>query len=206
MREKERLREVRDTLIKFTNTLNTLVPSLHQSFQRMGMHSTNIDPTNDLDYLIERYKTGPFCPKPIVYVGFFGNSRKQSFGVDLKYVPFIIDEFINYIADEKNVLGSSQDSAETPIGGTVDFPSIDGTAQGAYTSRLTSSTSRDVLASLWSDSQSSITEIQELRQLINTGEKFDGDAIFLNIPFKLLFLLSVSFCLSFLIISLVTTP
>lgn len=178
MREKERLREVRDTLIKFTNTLNTLVPSLHQSFQRMGMHSTNIDPTNDLDYLIERYKTGPFCPKPIVYVGFFGNSRKQSFGVDLKYVPFIIDEFINYIADEKNVLGSSQDSAETPIGGTVDFPSIDGTAQGAYTSRLTSSTSRDVLASLWSDSQSSITEIQELRQLINTGEKFDGDAIF----------------------------
>lgn len=191
--ERERLKQVKFTLSAFTSTAGASVPALHQSFQRMGMHSEHIDPQNDLDYLIERYKTGPFCPKPVVYLGFFGNSRKQSFGVDLKYVPFIIGEFVKYIADEKHVLGSPtqahaqlasypkaqgnqiEDSESSDSLSALSSSSSEGEK---YMSHLTSSTSRDVLASLWSDSQSPLAEIQELRQLINTGAPFSGSVAF----------------------------
>lgn len=190
--ERERLQEVKNALSQFSAAIGASVPAMHQSIQRMGMHSDHIDPSNDLDYLIERYKTGPFCPKPIVYMGFFGNTRKQSFGVDLKYVPFIIDEFIKYIADEKHVLGSPkishaqlEGSPKTPDSevqggdGVTDFPTVtDVDSKGKYVSNLTSTTSRDVLASLWTDSQSPLAEIQELRKAVNTGSPFIGDSIF----------------------------
>lgn len=192
--ERERLKEVKNTFSRFAAAIGESVPPTYQSIQRLGMHSEHIDPLNDLDYLIERYKTGPFCPKPVVYLGFFGNSRKQSFGVDLKYVPFIVDEFIKYIACEKHVLGSPKSSytelvttPKTPsnktrgIGGTADFPPIPDTeSRGKYVSHLTSSISRDVLVSLWSGPQSPVGEIQELRKSINTGVSFSGSKVFPN--------------------------
>lgn len=68
--ERDRLRAVKKVLLDFTAGIGRTLNNLHQSVQRMAFHESLLDPIKDLDYLIERYKTGPFAPKPVVYMGF----------------------------------------------------------------------------------------------------------------------------------------
>ncbi|VVT48680.1 uncharacterized protein SAPINGB_P001898 [Magnusiomyces paraingens] len=171
--ERDRLRAVKKVLLDFTAGIGRTLNNLHQSVQRMAFHESLLDPIKDLDYLIERYKTGPFAPKPVVYMGFFKSHRIQSFGVDLKFVPFVVEDFVGYISDEKNVTGKDEEITS----GITEFPSIS-TGGNSYKSRLTSDTSRNILIGLWTQAQAPIDEIQALRRKINTSKKFNPEEAF----------------------------
>lgn len=168
--ERDRLKAVKTVLADFTTGAGRTVNNFYQSVQRMSMHHSLLDPMKDLDYLIERYKTGPFAPKPVVYMGFFKSRRIQSFGVDLKFVPFVIEDFISYIADEHNVTGKIEEGRSNDI---TEFPTLS-TGGNTYKSKLTSAAARDILVAQWSEPQSAIAEIQALRRAINTAQKFDA--------------------------------
>lgn len=211
--ERDRLIAVKTVLSDFTVAVGRTINSLQDSVKRMAMHQSMMDPLKDLNYLIERYKTGPFCPKPIVYKGFFQSLRVQCFGVDLKFAPHVIESFIKFLATEEHIIKDSKalpplpdaappkedaadkdnsDSESQHSDATADFPSVAVRSKkeisaikteffySQYISKLKTSVSREVLVSLWSGTQSPVTEIQELRRIINTTQQVNTNEILIN--------------------------
>lgn len=200
--ERDRVKAVKTVLRDFSAAVAKTIEGLNESISRMALHEEFVDPLKDLDYLIERYKSGYYAPKPVVYDNFFNSTKIQSFGVDLKHSSHVVTSCIDYLTSPLALSG--EDDKDRTLRGDEDFEGADNqsvasdgsekTAVGSSRSspditlsakyhRL-SDTSKEILASLWAAQQSPLSEIQTLRNQINNGKEFDGFEVFTGVPLQ----------------------
>ncbi|KAG6854255.1 hypothetical protein C0991_008948 [Blastosporella zonata] len=82
--ETERLRAIKTVLLQYQGTLANLPKSLEPSLERQTTLVASYQPENDLNALIERYRTGPFRPDAQVYESVAHNESDVVFGIDLR--------------------------------------------------------------------------------------------------------------------------
>ncbi|KAJ3908094.1 hypothetical protein F5879DRAFT_794340 [Lentinula edodes] len=82
--EFERLRAVKTVLLQYQGTLANLPKSLEPVTERQGLLIAAFQPENDLNALIERYRTGPFRPDAQVYESVAHDESDVVFGIDLR--------------------------------------------------------------------------------------------------------------------------
>lgn len=71
-------------LLQYQGTLNNLPKSLEATLERSATLIAAYQPDADLKALIERYRTGPFKPRPQVYESMFHEEPDVVFGIDLR--------------------------------------------------------------------------------------------------------------------------
>ncbi|KAJ4473838.1 hypothetical protein J3R30DRAFT_3296406 [Lentinula aciculospora] len=82
--ELERLRAIKTVLLQYQGTLANLPKSLEPVTERQGTLIVAYQPENDLNALIERYRTGPFRPDAQVYESVAHDESDVVFGIDLR--------------------------------------------------------------------------------------------------------------------------
>ncbi|KIK60405.1 hypothetical protein GYMLUDRAFT_73852 [Collybiopsis luxurians FD-317 M1] len=82
--ELERLRAVKTVLLQYQGTLANLPKSLEPAMKRQETLIAAYQPENDLNALIERYRTGPFRPDAQVYESVAHDESDVVFGIDLR--------------------------------------------------------------------------------------------------------------------------
>jgi hypothetical protein len=91
-----------------------------ETCQRIALFQETIEPEQSINYIIEQFKTGPFCPKPLIYENYYyGSATVQVFGAPLEevaqiygsYVPPIISRGIKCI--DKSIVNQSNTSKLT---------------------------------------------------------------------------------------------
>lgn len=81
--EIDRLRAVKDVLLKYHATVSSLPSKVQPSIDRVSTLIASYQPDTDLTALIERYRTGPFRPAPHVYESVSHDGTDVVFGIDL---------------------------------------------------------------------------------------------------------------------------
>lgn len=200
--ERDRLIAVKRVMLDFVQATSKADDTLKESRARMLMHQECVDPIKDLNYLIERYKTGTYAPSPVVYDSFFNTAAKiQTFGVDLKHSAFMLPAFLDFMAnsDAPEAAKTEVDNTDTQSVGSVasdkttEFPSSKpllslATSASAIAKALKfkykgiSEEKRVLLTGLWSAPQASSLQIQTLRSQINTGKEFPAFDVLCIVP------------------------
>lgn len=86
--------------------LTETLSMLKETYNRITLFQETLNPEQDINSIVEQYKTGPFCPKPVIYENYYhGSATDQIFGVPLEeiaqiygsYVPPIVSRGIKLI-------------------------------------------------------------------------------------------------------------
>lgn len=83
--EAERLKAIKSVFTTYNATLASLNTPLQLSSERSALLQESFVPFSDLNSIIERYRTGPFRPKPAVWIDFYHEQTDIRFGIDLKH-------------------------------------------------------------------------------------------------------------------------
>ncbi|CAM1508496.1 Fc.00g053440.m01.CDS01 [Cosmosporella sp. VM-42] len=103
--ELDRLKAIKTVILDFSGTIGNVIPSLQSTVDKMMLFQETVQPSSDLRYLLENYRTGSFIPKVVVYENYYNKVDEQTFGVDLeararadkKRVPIIITTILTYL-------------------------------------------------------------------------------------------------------------
>jgi hypothetical protein len=103
--ESDRLKAIKAVFLDFLAALSNVVPSIQSSVDNLLLYQETVHPSNDLRYILESYRTGPFSPKVTVYDNYYNSSEDQTFGVDLELrcrgdrrrVPFIVSSILAHM-------------------------------------------------------------------------------------------------------------
>ncbi|KAK1840146.1 hypothetical protein CCHR01_17222 [Colletotrichum chrysophilum] len=103
--ELDRLKAIKTVILDFSGTISNVIPSLQSAVDNMMLFQETVQPSGDLRYLLENYRTGSFIPKVVVYENYYNKVDEQTFGVDLeararadkKRVPVIITTILTYL-------------------------------------------------------------------------------------------------------------
>ncbi|KAI1261252.1 hypothetical protein F5Y18DRAFT_402332 [Xylariaceae sp. FL1019] len=103
--ELDRLKAIKTVILDFSGTIGNVIPSLQSSVDQMVLYQETVQPSGDLRYLLENYRTGRFAPKVITYENYYNKVDEQTFGVDLeararadkKRVPIIVTTLLTYL-------------------------------------------------------------------------------------------------------------
>ncbi|KAG2233548.1 hypothetical protein INT48_007150 [Thamnidium elegans] len=67
----------------------------HETYDRISLFQETVKPEQDISYIIEQYKTGPYCPRPMIYENYYyGSATEQTFGVPLEEVAQIYGSYV----------------------------------------------------------------------------------------------------------------
>ncbi|KAI7876551.1 hypothetical protein K492DRAFT_167013 [Lichtheimia hyalospora FSU 10163] len=73
------------SFISMAATLSNTIPLCAELYDRMMLYQETLKPDKDVEFIVEQYRTGRFCPKPILYNNFYyGSAMDQVFGVSLE--------------------------------------------------------------------------------------------------------------------------
>ncbi|KAI9620090.1 hypothetical protein KEM48_008365 [Puccinia striiformis f. sp. tritici PST-130] len=81
--ELDRLRAAKAVIMGFNAALATLNPKMDKLAEQANVLNESFSPENDVNALVERYKTGPFRPSPILFHSYRSNESRVYFGIDL---------------------------------------------------------------------------------------------------------------------------
>ncbi|KAI0547323.1 hypothetical protein F4679DRAFT_372525 [Xylaria curta] len=103
--ELDRLKAIKTVVLDFSGTIGNVIPSLQSTVDHMILYQETIQPSGDLRYLLENYRTGRFAPKVVTYENYYNRVDEQTFGVDLeararadkKRVPIIVTTLLTYL-------------------------------------------------------------------------------------------------------------
>ncbi|KAI1776094.1 hypothetical protein F4818DRAFT_413032 [Hypoxylon cercidicola] len=103
--ELDRLKAIKTVILDFSGTIGNVIPSLQSTVDHMVLYQETVQPTGDLRYLLENYRTGRFAPKVVTYENYYNKVDEQTFGVDLeararadkKRVPIIVTTILTYL-------------------------------------------------------------------------------------------------------------
>ena len=103
--ELDRLKAIKTVILDFSGTIGNVIPSLQSTVDQMMLFQETVQPSSDLRYLLENYRTGSFIPKVVVYENYYNKVDEQTFGVDLeararadkKRVPIIVTTILTYL-------------------------------------------------------------------------------------------------------------
>lgn len=103
--ELDRLKAIKTIVLDFSGTISNVIPSLQSTVDNMMLYQETVQPSGDLRYLLENYRTGGFAPKVTVYENYYNSADEQTFGVDLeararadkKRVPAIVTSILTFL-------------------------------------------------------------------------------------------------------------
>ncbi|KAI1429448.1 hypothetical protein F5Y12DRAFT_403402 [Xylaria sp. FL1777] len=103
--ELDRLKAIKTVVLDFSGTISNVLPSLRSTVDHMVLYQETIQPSGDLRYLLENYRTGRFAPKVVTYENYYNKVDEQTFGIDLeararadkKRVPIIVTTLLTYL-------------------------------------------------------------------------------------------------------------
>lgn len=82
--ELERIETLKQAFISLAASLSNTIPRYKETVDNMMLYQETLKPDKDVQMIVEQYRTGQFCPRPILYENYFyGTSRYQLFGVSL---------------------------------------------------------------------------------------------------------------------------
>ncbi|TNY23812.1 hypothetical protein DMC30DRAFT_413929 [Rhodotorula diobovata] len=82
--ESDRLRAAASVLKQFHASIAALPKLIDGSLERVGQTLELVRPENDLKGLMERRRTGPFHPAPVLYTSHYSEPALATFGIDLR--------------------------------------------------------------------------------------------------------------------------
>ncbi|ODV73019.1 GTPase-activating protein RGD2 CYBJADRAFT_128138 [Cyberlindnera jadinii NRRL Y-1542] len=103
--ELDRLRALKKVILDFTACISNNITQIKSSIDQILVYEESISPTNDLLFLLQNYRTGPFEPRVIMYENYYDSPKQQIFGVsletrcknDTKNVPIIVSSILSYM-------------------------------------------------------------------------------------------------------------
>ncbi|GAA5802080.1 hypothetical protein HPULCUR_007540 [Helicostylum pulchrum] len=104
--EKDRINALKHAFTTMSNSLSNTLPMFKETYDRISLFQETVKPEQDINYIIEQFKTGPYCPRPMIYENYYyGSATEQTFGVPLEevaqiygsYVPPIVSKGIKLI-------------------------------------------------------------------------------------------------------------
>lgn len=60
--------------ISMAATLSNTIPVCAELYDRMMLYQETLKPDKDVEFIVEQYRTGRFCPRPILYNNFYYGS------------------------------------------------------------------------------------------------------------------------------------
>jgi hypothetical protein len=103
--EQDRLRAMKTVVLDFSGAISNVMPSIQSTVDKMMLFQETIQPTGDLRYMLENYRTGGFAPKVPIYENYYNSIENQVFGIDLearakadkKRVPLIVSKIFTFL-------------------------------------------------------------------------------------------------------------
>ncbi|CAG8509634.1 2498_t:CDS:10 [Ambispora leptoticha] len=104
--EVARLNSIKTSFLNYSGTFNSAIVAIQSMSERLIIYQEALRPETDLQFTLERYRTGPFCPRVIIYTNAYnGSANDQTFGVpleekakhDLKFIPQIVTKCLSCI-------------------------------------------------------------------------------------------------------------
>ncbi|KAI8086251.1 uncharacterized protein BX664DRAFT_335319 [Halteromyces radiatus] len=83
--ELERIQTLKQAFISMAAAFSNTIPIYKEIYDRMMLYQETLRPEKDVQSIVEQYRTGRFCPRPILYENYFsGTASDQMFGVPLE--------------------------------------------------------------------------------------------------------------------------
>ncbi|ANB11590.1 Rgd2p [Sugiyamaella lignohabitans] len=103
--EFDRLKAVKAVFLDFLAALSNVIPTIQVSVDKLLLYQETVQPSNDLRYILESYRTGYFLPRVTIYDNYYNTAEDQIFGVELEYrsrgdkkkVPYIVSHILGYM-------------------------------------------------------------------------------------------------------------
>lgn len=103
--EVDRVKAIKSVILDFSGSISNVIPSLQSTVDNMMLFQETVQPTNDVRYLLENYRTGNYCPRVTVYENYYNLVDEQTFGVDIeararsdrKRVPLIVTTILTFL-------------------------------------------------------------------------------------------------------------
>ncbi|KAK4516489.1 G4 quadruplex nucleic acid binding protein [Mucor velutinosus] len=85
--ELERIQTIKQAFISMAASLSNTIPRCKETFDNMMLYQETLKPDKDVQFIVEQYRTGQYCPKPILYENYFHSvAADQLFGVSLEEI------------------------------------------------------------------------------------------------------------------------
>ncbi|KAL0091532.1 hypothetical protein J3Q64DRAFT_1320116 [Phycomyces blakesleeanus] len=83
--ELERIQTIKQAFISIAASLSNTIPLCKEMYDRMMLYQETLRPDKDVRFIVEQYRTGRYCPRPIIYQNHFhGPASGQVFGISLE--------------------------------------------------------------------------------------------------------------------------
>ncbi|KAI7900286.1 uncharacterized protein BX663DRAFT_554183 [Cokeromyces recurvatus] len=93
--EMDRINAVKHAFVTMSSTLTDTLSMFKETYNRITLFQETLKPEQDIQYIIEQCKTGPYCPKPMIYENYYyGSAINQLFGVPLEEVAQIYGSYV----------------------------------------------------------------------------------------------------------------
>ncbi|CAO3629321.1 unnamed protein product [Mucor fragilis] len=85
--ELERIQTIKQAFISMAASLSNTIPRCKETFDNMMLYQETLKPDKDVQFIVEQYRTGQYCPKAILYENYFHSvAADQLFGVSLEEI------------------------------------------------------------------------------------------------------------------------
>ncbi|RCH92129.1 hypothetical protein CU098_005429 [Rhizopus stolonifer] len=93
--ELERIQTIKHAFISMAASLSNAIPRCKELFDNLMLYQETLKPDKDVQFIVEQYRTGHFCPKPILYENYFhGTASDQLFGVPLEEITRVQNSLV----------------------------------------------------------------------------------------------------------------
>lgn len=87
--------------ITMATALTGTLPMLKETYNRITLFQEPLKPEKDIHYIVEQFKTGEYCPRPMIYENYYhGAAIDQIFGVPLEEVAQIYGSYVPPIVNK----------------------------------------------------------------------------------------------------------
>lgn len=103
--ELDRLKAVKAVVLDFLAALSNSVPALQATVDKLLVYQESANPSSDLRYIVESYRTGSFLPRVTIYDNYYSSADGTIFGMDLelrcrgdrKHVPYVVSTILSHL-------------------------------------------------------------------------------------------------------------
>lgn len=60
-------------------SLSNTIPRCKDTFDNMMLYQETLKPDKDVQFIVEQYRTGQYCPKPILYENYFHSTAAGNY-------------------------------------------------------------------------------------------------------------------------------
>ncbi|CEP14356.1 hypothetical protein [Parasitella parasitica] len=93
--EMDRINAIKHAFMTMSTALSGTLPMFNETYNRIALFQETLKPEQDIHYIVEQFKTGDYCPRPMIYENYYyGAAMDQIFGVPLEEVAQIYGSYV----------------------------------------------------------------------------------------------------------------